>query len=235
MASIPIHTKADIPTVTIITSVLFFAVYAFKVGEAVYFGYPVYYINLDVTEVVNLAIKMLFFIFAFASVLFVKEDKKPWKKNSKTYFVVFLVLFYAFSTYLNVSGGDWDAVSLIDLPAVIGAGMLMVFFGKECFKKQDDQWFLSLPASGMTLVLMAIFSFLVGVNYHRQFPEILWKTNDGDIVVSQYKDGFLLKHCDKGMGYFKIQEYKDSKFYGVSSREVSGVEIRCSLKEKKPQ
>ncbi len=50
--------KNEISAATILSIMMFISVYAFKSGEAMFFGYPSYYIYLDTNEVINTLLKL---------------------------------------------------------------------------------------------------------------------------------------------------------------------------------
>ena len=76
-------------------------------------------------------------------------------------------------------------------------------------------------------MLMAISSFLAGINYHNQLGSTLWKTDDNKYVIGEYKDNLILKECVNGEGIFTLREAKDNQFKEASVDVTANINFRC--------
>lgn len=228
MPKVPFKPIVDFPLVTALSGLLFMSAYFFKVGESVYFGYPSYYIYLDLTEVINLSLKMMAFMCGTIGVLHIIFDSS-WKLNKHALWVIIIstILAEVTNVYFRIKSRDWDYVSYLDVSFLVLAGLGMFYFSVRCFVKGKDG--IHVIPSGVVLAVffMALFSFLSGVNYHRQIGSTLWRTNDNKYVIGDYKDAFLMKQCVAGKGVFTIQDYKNSDFTEVDVGKDARKLLRC--------
>ncbi|TKK36393.1 hypothetical protein [Pantoea agglomerans] len=228
MANLPLKTTLDFPLVTAISGLLFMCAYFFKVGESVYFGYPSYYIYLDLTEVINLSLKMFAFMCGTIGVLHLIFDSS-WKLNKHALWGIGISTVVAELTniYLRIQEQDWDYVSYLDISFLMVAGLGMFYFFVRSFIGGDGRVHVIPSGLALSVFFMALFSFLSGVNYHRQIGSTLWKTADNKYVIGEYKDAFLMKQCVNGKGIFSIKEYKDSDFTEVNVAKDARRMLRC--------
>ncbi|HHM0167391.1 TPA: hypothetical protein ACRCBW_001712 [Escherichia coli] len=96
----------DFPLVTILTVLLFILAYFFKLGEAVYFGYPAILISLDLTSVANISLKLFFY---FGSIVigvfnFILNDGAI-KLNKIKYVLWIFIAITIFSVFLSFKRG----------------------------------------------------------------------------------------------------------------------------------
>lgn len=228
MATIPLSPKIDIPLVTVLSALLFFSAFCFKSGESVYFGYPSYYITLDLVSVINLSLKMTFFICGTIGLLHLVFDDGWRIKKAAFWFVIATVAVGEITNiYRRVRAGNWDIVDYMDGGPLLLAGLGMFYFSINSFYKLNGT--IKVIPAGVILALcfVAAFSFLCGVNYHRQLGATIWKTNDGKYLIADYKDGVLLKQCINGKGVFTIKDYKGLDFVEVDIRKDAGKDFRC--------
>lgn len=215
--------KKDIPLITLLTLFLFIFVYAFKLGEAYFFGYPSYYIYLDTSEVINASLKLLIiYINIFCAALLVQDDKKLIYA-----LLAFTIIAKIIRIILHFREGDLTTSAAINLGSIwILIPLLMLCIPNACrntFNSIDIKPGRSLLVVGITMVL----SFFIGWNYHSFFPGNVWQTIDQKVVVGRYQNNFILRQCTQGNAYFFLQPIANSKFQ-MFAIDTSGVlMLRC--------
>lgn len=220
----------EIPFVTLITSLLFVSAYAFKYGESVFFGYPINYFSLDITEVINLSLKMLsLFMVIFAVVTIPASIKDNLVDLTALVSSVIVSCSAIYFGYIRVRGGVWDWVSLLDFNVLLISAIAFVCLFKNFLNLYSRENKIDLRALIAAFLSMILFSFLLGVNY-QSLPFVkVWMTQDDSYVVAQFKDGFLLKKCINDNERFEVIDIKGTVFYQIPSGEFRGLLIRCKV------
>lgn len=226
----------DIPTLTILTALLFISAYAFKYGESVFYGYPINYFALDLTEVINLSLKMLScFLVIFIIIATPASIGKGYTDITAFVIAVMLIGISIYEGYGRIKSGAWDVVSLLDINVLILSGVLFVCFGKNCLMYCSIKSTLPFRLIVPLFILMIVFSFLLGVNYQTLPFAKVWAAESNGFVVAQFKDGFLLKSCVDNVASFQVIDAKGAKFYQLDSGNSVGLKIRCKLKHEMPR
>lgn len=225
---ISINSKLDFPIITLLTAVLFINAYCFKVGEAIYFGYPTYYINLDLTSVINISLKLLIYFFTIIGsvVHFFGNDGKLKAENIK-YLLWVIIALTVLSYIYNIRSGKTDPVIYLNGGVFGIASWFTVYISSGMLTKKEGALEVNFWALTGTAIVMAISSFLAGVNYHNQFASSLWETEDKKLVVGEFSGLFILKECKDGKGIFYLKEIKDSKFVEVINNVEQVSNPRC--------
>lgn len=228
MAAISLTSKIDVPIVTVLTALLFFSAFCFKGGESVFFGYPTNYISLDLVSVINLSFKMTFFICGTIGVLhLIFDDGLKIKRNAFYLVMTSVILGEATNIYFRAKAGNWDIVDYMDGGPLILTGLGMFYFSINMFYRVNGTIKIIPAGVILSLSFMAAFSFLCGVNYHRQLGATIWKTKDDQYLIGDYKDGILLKKCTEGKGVFTIKDFKGLEFVEADVRKTAGKDLRC--------
>ena len=212
---------------------LFVNAYCFKVGEAVYFGYPSYYMSLDLTGVINIALKLFVFfgvIVGGVAWFFGTDGRFESYKIKYGLWIIIALTLIQFVFYFK--SGELDPVTYLNGGVFVAATWLTVYFSTGIFIKRNGTLVICYWSLIGTAILMMLSSFLAGINYHNQFASSLWLTEDHKMVVGEYNGLFVLKECVDGRGVFYLQEMKDSKFIEVQNYIDGKIIPRC-YKEKK--
>lgn len=225
---ITVNTKVELPAITIATAFLFLASFCFKVGEAVFFGYPTYYISLDFPSVINVSLKLLaYFVFVYGALIWLFDDVWKLKRKTFKYVMIAMLFFEAISWFYKLKHKTFDFVSYLDGGLVAITSFIMVFIGVEIFRKESDGIKINGTALIGTVILMSFSSFLAGINYHNQIGSTLWKSKEGKYVIGEYKGSLILKECKNGEGVFTLKEPKDIEFTEASVDVTTNVKFRC--------
>lgn len=230
---ISISSKLDLPLVTVLSGVLFIDAYFFKLGEAVYFGYPSYYMSLDLTSVINIALKLLVFFGAVMGgvVCFFGDDGRLQSNRIKLW-LWFAVAVTIIQYFFYIKAGVLDPVKYLSGGLFVTITWLAVYFSTGIVTKKNESFAISYWPLMITAILMMFSSFLAGINYHNQVASSLWLTEDNKIVVGEYNGLFVLKECVDGRGVFYLKEMKDSKFIEVQNYIDGKINPRCYKKNK---
>lgn len=220
--------KFDIPTVTLLTAFLFVSTYSFKFGESLFFGYPIYYLSLDLSEVINSSLKVLFFMFFYCSfsALMVMGDEERRYMILK-YLTIGLFSGAVVSCYVEYRKGTLDFIKLFSTVFVFFMSMLTFYLLSKSYKRIEGLWHLDWRYTSFSAMSFIVFCCVLGANYHQLPLQKPWFDKDGGFVVSQYKDCFLIKNCTDGVAHFKFVEFKDSEFYQGSFRQVQQINLKC--------
>lgn len=219
----------DFPLVTILTVLLFILAYFFKLGEAVYFGYPAILISLDLTSVANISLKLFFY---FGSIIigvfnFILNDGAI-KLNKIKYVLWIFIAITIFSVFLSFKRGGKDLVNYLNGGLFGICSWLVVMSLCKTFERSGDLINIDFVYAILTVFFMSVTSFLGGINYHNQFASVLWKTLDGKIVVGEYNGNFVLKKCVDGKGVFSFREVNGSEFVEVVNYVEGKFNPRCN-------
>lgn len=223
-----IKQKVEIPFITLLASILFIACYSFKAGEAFFFGYPAYYIYLDLSSVLNLSVKLLFvLVLSFGSMVWLFDDDGKLKVKSVKYLILIIVVVEVFFTALKINRREQDFVSYISGGMGLLCCYLMVYFSVNSFKKTEEGLLINVWGVLPTLVFLPAFFFITGINYQNQFGSMLWVTKDNQFVIGEYKDSLILKKCVDGESVFYLKDYKDNEFKSSLVDVTSNANFRC--------
>ncbi|WP_455853919.1 hypothetical protein [Pantoea endophytica] len=228
--------RLEFPVVTLITAVLFIACYSFKAGEAVFFGYPSYYIYLDLNSVLNLSLKLLVvLVFSFGSFAWLFDDEGKLKVNSIKYVIWMLFFIEALSVGFKLYKHVHDFVLYMDGTLNLIMLYMMVSTFLTSINKCDEGLMINLWGVVVGFMFMSAAFFLSGINYHNQLGSTLWVTEDNQYVIGEYKDGFILKKCVDGVGVFSVKDYKDNLFNETTVDLTSNIKFRCEKKIQVPK
>lgn len=216
--------KKDLPTVTVCTVMLFVFVYAFKMGEAYFFGYPQYYIYLDTSEVINASLKLL--TLCFLVLIFAISASLTYKILAYVILCIAIInKVIRLTTHFN--NGDLTTNGAINLgTSYILVALLLILIPKAYIIATNSITLKALPSLCVT-VLFLILSFFFGWNYHSFFPGNIWQTEDQKIVVGRYQDNFILRQCYEGKPFFYLQPVANSKFEMFAINTDGVLNLRC--------
>ncbi|MCE1607615.1 hypothetical protein ACNI4F_08535 [Enterobacter hormaechei] len=225
---VKVNKSIDFPLITILTALLFISAYCFKLGEALYFGYPSSLISLDLTSVVNVSLKLLFYFvgIVIGFIHFIDNDGKVRVDKAKYVLWTFIAI-AIISILLNIKRGDKDLVNYLNSGFFGIFSWLMVMSLVKTFERKDDLSNVNVLHAILTVFFMSATSYLGGVNYHNQFASHLWKTSDGKVVVGEYNGHFVLKKCIDGKGVFSFSEVNGSEFVEVVNYVEGKFNPRC--------
>jgi hypothetical protein len=215
--------KNEISAATILSIMMFISVYAFKSGEAMFFGYPSYYIYLDTNEVINTLLKLSFVIITLITLsLFIRISTR------------FFILFIAVSlTAKLIRIAVLSHHQPLNSMAVINVGtsyilfICLLYLIPNAIKQETVHYSLNAKPCMLAVLAFLGFSYFFGLNYHSFFPGGIWQTDDEKVVVGRYQDKFILRQCNNGKAVFYIDEISQNKFeqFKIDTRNV--LLLRC--------
>ncbi|MEL0580542.1 hypothetical protein AACK17_18630 [Pectobacterium punjabense] len=223
--------KNEISSATFLSIMMFISVYAFKSGEAMFFGYPSYYIYLDTNEVVNTLLKLSFVIMTLTALsLFIRIP---------TNFFIFLIFIAITSKLIRI--GILSHRQPLDLMTAINIGNSYILFISLLYlipravKKESENYSLNAKPCMLAVLTFIGFSYFLGLNYHSFFPGGIWQTDDEKVVVGRYQDKFILRQCNNGKALFYINEINNNKFesFKINTRNVLLLRCQPELDEMK--
>lgn len=218
--------KIELPFATIVLGLLFCAVYLFKVGESYFYDYPVYYIYLSIPDVINIALKAIFF---YMVVIAVYISVMSWEL-ARVCFLASVCLTAALKIYamlsLYLSGGA-------SVLAYINRGTIMVLFSLLGFlisiaiSNEESSIKIDPRNSFFAFLVFLVLNFFIGLNYHSFFPNSTWQTEDDKVLVGTYKDNLLFRKCVDGKPYFYLEEEKGQKLEMFKINTSGVLALRC--------
>ncbi|WP_142502820.1 hypothetical protein [Klebsiella sp. 2680] len=223
--------KNEISAATILSIMMFISVYAFKSGEAMFFGYPSYYIYLDTNEVINTLLKLSFVIIIIITLsLFIRIPTKL--------FILFIAI--ALITKL-IKIAALSHQQPLNSMAVINVGtsfvilICLLYLIPNAIKQETGYYTLNAKPCMFAVLAFLSFSYFFGLNYHSFFPGGIWQTDDEKVVVGRYQDKFILRQCNNGKAFFYISEISNNKFekFKIDTRNVLLLRCQTELDEMK--
>lgn len=215
--------KNEISVATILSVMMFISVYAFKNGEAMFFGYPSYYIYLDGNEVVNTLLKLSFIIITLIGLsLFIRISTK--------YFILFIFILLI-SKFIRIAilshHQPLQSMAVINLGTSYILFLCLLYLIPRAIEHESDHYSLNAKPCLLAILAFLGFSFFFGLNYHSFFPGGIWQTDDNKVVVGRYQDKFILRQCYNDKAYFYIDDVNKEKFekFKIDTRTV--LLLRC--------
>lgn len=223
--------KNEISAATILSIMMFISVYAFKSGEAMFFGYPSYYIYLDTNEVINTLLKLSVVIITLITLtLFIRIPTK--------FFILFVAV-ALITKFIRIAVLSHHQP--LNVMAVINLGtshilfICLLFLIPKSIKQETVYYSLNAKPCMLAVLAFLSFSYFFGLNYHSFFPGGIWQTDDEKVVVGRYQDKFILRQCNNGKALFYIDEISKSKFekFKIDTRSVLLLRCQTELDEMK--
>lgn len=221
--------KHEISATTILSIMMFISVYAFKIGEAMFFGYPSYYIYLDTNEVINTLLKLSFIILLIITLsLFIRISTK--------FFILFIAI--AVTTKLIRIAilshhQPLNSMAIINIGTSYIIFICLLYLIPSTIKKETESYSLNTKPCLLAVLAFLGFSYCFGLNYHNFFPGNIWQTDDEKVVVGRYQDKFILRQCNNGKALFYIDEVNKNKFekFKIDTRNVLLLRCQTELNE----
>lgn len=223
-----INSKIDLPLASIFTVILFISAYAFSLGESVFFGYPFYYVTLDIGNAINISLKLLLYygiIFTGAIIALACDPKN--KKIPIIFITSAIIVLKIISMLMFYFKGGVSLYVYANTGSTTLISWLAVLMAIATFKKRDENFYIEFRNLIITLFLFLLSSFLCGINYHSSFKAKIWETVDHKYLVGEYKGNFLLIHCINGRSHFTLEEMKGQEFIVSDINSARAVVLRC--------
>lgn len=215
--------KNEISATTIFSIMMFISVYAFKNGEAMFFGYPSYYIFLDWNEVINTLLKLsLIIIILITLSLFIRISTR--------YFMFLILALLAMKLVRIVILSHQQplySMTVINLGSTLMLFICMLYLLPRVIKNESDTYSLNFKECMLTILAFLSFSFFFGLNYHSFFPGGIWQTEDEKVIVGRYQDKFLLRQCYNGKAIFSIDDVNKEQFEKFKIDTKTVLLLRC--------
>ncbi|GCP17025.1 MULTISPECIES: hypothetical protein [Enterobacteriaceae] len=215
--------KNEISAATILSIMMFISVYAFKSGEAMFFGYPSYYIYLDTNEVINTLLKLSFVIITLVTLsLFIRIPTK--------FFILFIAV-ALITKFIRIAvlshQQSLNGMAVINVGTSFIIFICLLYLIPNVIKQETGYYTLNAKPFVFALIAFLSFSYFFGLNYHSFFPGGIWQTDDERVVVGRYQDKFILRQCNNGKALFYISEISNNKFekFKIDTRNV--LLLRC--------
>lgn len=200
-----------IPILTALTFLSYITYFSYKTGESFFYGYPISFIQVDFSTLIFTLMRVSILLLLFAGIMwfFIVTKSTYWDS-----------FFFSAFSYIFVSGIDYLVRGEFDIKSgFVNLLMLSVVFVLCHFYIKLSAKDVALrekirPALGSMLGLI-IISFFMG-NYFGPMFSIM-EDNEGNVIVSEFKDGFLTLKCyDDLSKSFSVIDIKDKKLNNVS-------------------
>ena len=178
-----------VPLLTILTFVSYITYFSYKAGEAVFFGNPISLIQVDFSTLIFtlLRVSVILLGLSFIVWFFIATDSKF--VDSTRMSVIAIILMNAF---FWVTGKGFNLKSLLVSIAVYVLVYGFCHFTRDIISGVGEVKDKKYSILGFSLCLI-IISFLIG-NYFGPYFQML-KDTESNVVISEYKDGFLTMKC----------------------------------------
>lgn len=216
----------NFPVATIFTCLLFCAIYSFKLGEALFYDYPSYYIYLIFQDVINYSLKALWFYGFFiigASVIRVQS-------YPKIAFIIMLavsVINKIVKMFILYIEGDGSLLAYINVGSMFIVMVILAYYSNKTLLFNKENIEVDVVRLGIGTLCFILLNILIGLNYHSVFPKSTWQKIDGKVLVGTYKDNFILRECKGGRSYFYLEEPKNQKFEMLDVNTSGVIGLRC--------
>lgn len=180
---------ADITKITIFAYSCYFF---FRMGEAVFYGYPFSYISVDSSSLFSVLIKSLMALLVAFFII-----KAAIKSSQRAIWNTFLVLVSlgVLSVMMYLKNRNLHEVSSVFVfCVVIYYSLFSIADSIRDLSKTDEG---SVQRQGL---LKAVFyswviCFALGNYYYGFAPNGLYQDKDGRVIIAQYNDKYIMKKC----------------------------------------
>lgn len=217
---------ADITKITIFAYSCYFF---FRMGEAVFYGYPFSYISVDSSSLFSVLIKSLMvLLFAFAMI------KTAIKSSQGAIWNTFLVLvsLVVLSAMMYLKNRNLQEVSYVFVFYII------IYYSLFCIadsirelNKTDEG---SVQGRGLLKALFYswVICFALGNYYYGFAPNGLYQDKDGRVIIAQYNDKYIMKKCQSnGVMLTYIADIADGMLTTVPENyfDRDGLKAKCKV------
>lgn len=217
---------ADITKITIFAYSCYFF---FRMGEAVFYGYPFSYISVDSSSLFSVLIKSLMvLLFAFAMI------KTAIKSSQGAIWNTFLVLvsLVVLSVMMYLKNRNLQEVSYIFVFYII------IYYSLFCIadsirelNKTDEG---NVQGRGLLKALFYswVICFALGNYYYGFAPNGLYQDKDGRVIIAQYNDKYIMKKCQSnGIMATYIADIPDGMLTPVPENyfDRDGLKAKCQV------
>jgi hypothetical protein len=182
----------NIADITKITVFAYSCYFFFRMGEAVFYGYPFSYISVDSSSLFSVLIKSLMaLLFAFAMI------KTAIQSSQGAIWNTFLVLVSLVALSIKMYFESKDLYGTL----TIFCFNLVIFFSlfsiAESIKKINNSSGEDVQRRGLFKAVFYswVVCFCVGNYYYNFSPDGLYQDKDGRIIIAQYNNKYLMKKC----------------------------------------
>lgn len=178
-----------VPFLTFLTFVSYVTYFSYKAGESLFYGNPISLIQVDFITLIFtlLRVSIILMLLAFIAWFFIATDSRFLSSTQVSVFALAIVNAFEF-----INGNDFRFKSFIISVAVYVVVYGFSHFAKDLVLRECSLKDKKYSILGFSISLVTI-SFFSG-NYFGPSFQIL-KDTDGNVIISEYKDGFLSMKC----------------------------------------
>ncbi|TWD31566.1 hypothetical protein [Pantoea sp. SJZ147] len=199
-----------VPFITALTFASYITYFSYKAGESLFYGSPISLIQVDFITLIFALLRVSVFLMVLSLVvyIFIVTNSGFWDSTKVS------VLALIFVNIVDMVGGKGFNYKTI----IVSAAVYVLVFGfchftKKIIKCNGSIIDNKMSLSGLLFSWLAI-SFLTG-NYFGPAFQIL-KDADGNVIISEFKDGFLSMKCNADFSKsFTVIDIKDKKMSNV--------------------
>lgn len=202
-----------VPFLTVLTFLSYITYFSFKTGESLFYGSPISLIQVDFTTLVFSLLRVAIFLVFLAAIVGYFIVTKSKFVNA----TVVSVFGFSIVSFVNwYRGGEFDVVTF-----TVSILVYVVVYSAAHFTRNvlvGDGGLSGNRASAIgSLVCLVIISFFCG-NYFGSYP-IIMKDRGGNVIISEFKDGFLTLKChDDLKKSFLVMDIKDKVLTEVDKK-----------------
>jgi hypothetical protein len=219
--------KNDLTLVTVISIVSYGVVYFFQSGIAQYFGYPVDFINVDLTMLIKTIFAFFIALVFSASLLDIHFfiDRLNIKQN----IIICTAFFYVFSLYIMSSFNPlasffygYMAVPVHLVLSSITLVMSLVFIAKLSKSNFSEFSFKSFLIA-IFLIMLTPYSF----GWLSAYKTKSIFTSDSLYLLNSYGSFLVLGECDNGKSSFILTEGNQNLKFSISDSDSVAKFKKC--------
>lgn len=226
--------KKEISVVTIATVVIYFVAYAFQVGYARFYGYPLEFIGNDIVVI----LKTAGFLGVFLLSLYIFIENLILVKKPPFIFLVLCALFITlmlsifFTGYKSTFGifrGRWDEKHVV----LLAFSASLIFSITQC-KSVIASATSTLKLRNVVLSVTAlIFSSYFSGWASGFIPDTLYVSKNGYYILNSFGTNLVLGKCENGQADFLIEGFDGGMVFKVVNRKESEQVKGCFMVSRK--
>jgi hypothetical protein len=219
----------NIAGITKFTILAYSCYFFFRMGEAVFYGYPFSYISVDSSSLFSVLIKSLIALLA-AFIMIKAAMKSDYSAIRNTTIVLGSLLVFSIKIYLE-SRDVYRVITFFLSYILIFFSLFSIAASIRAFNNADDET-IQRRAIFKAVFYSWVICFALGNYYYGFAPNGLYQDKDGRVIIAQYNDKYIMKKCQSnGIMATYIADIPDSMLTPVPENYFvrDGLKAKCKV------
>lgn len=219
--------KNEISTVTLLTVSMYSLAYIYQIGYSKFFNYPMDFISVDLTMLLQTFVGIIVFPLAVSFMLKLFCDTAPPAINISLIIIFVFLIWYILSAIIGFDSAysqDTYKAYLIAYSFIFSLSLILIATFliklKEFLPRSPLKFCLFLS------LMFLLLSFCTGYLYASK-TEHMYEDKDGFVLLNSFGNYFVLSKCNDGEASFrKIEQNQSQPLSLISGAKVKKIK-RC--------